>query len=148
MSPNHEMPHEMLIDLLREVNRGIGKYVQEILAEHDIPVTNMIMARQIGKAPGITISALARKTGMAKSHVSNIIRELQQRGWVEKKEDAGDQRVIKLYLTPAAAEYLDTIRQDIRNKINELVADVPEQEALDLIKGLTDIKAALERNRK
>ena len=62
MSLNHEMPHEMLIDLLREVNRGIGKYVREILAEHDIPVTNMIMARQIGKAPGITISALARKT--------------------------------------------------------------------------------------
>lgn len=138
--------HEILIDLLREVNRNIGRYVRGILAAHDIPVTSMMMTRKIGAEPGITISALARKTGIAKSHVSNIIRELEQRGWVEKKEDACDQRILKLYLTPLAAENLEIIRQAIRKQVNALVADIPEQEALDLIKGLKDIKTALEQH--
>lgn len=139
--------HEILIDLLREVNRDIGKYVRDVLAAHDIPVTSMMMVRNIGAEPGITISALARKTGIAKSHVSNIIRGLEQRGWVEKKEDACDQRILKLYLTPLAAENLRIIRQDIRKKVNALVADIPEQAALDLIKGLKDIKNVLQRSR-
>ncbi|HEX3012075.1 MAG TPA: MarR family transcriptional regulator [Syntrophomonadaceae bacterium] len=140
--------HEILIDLLRQVNKGIGSFVKDILDRHGIPVTTMIMARQIGNQPGITISSLSRQTGIAKSHISNIIRDLEQRDWVEKRTDASDQRILRLYLTPSASEHLKVIRAEIKQQINALVADIPEQEALDLIQGLTDIKTTLDLKRK
>ncbi|MGE5454643.1 MAG: MarR family winged helix-turn-helix transcriptional regulator [Methylocystaceae bacterium] len=137
--------NELLIDLLREVNRGLGKFVKDILAEHDLPITMGIVTRQIGSTPGITISELSRLTGIAKSHISKTIRELDERGWVEKREDSTDQRLLRLYLNPIAIKYLEQARQDIRQRINELVADIPEERAIELVVGLTDIKAALEQ---
>ncbi len=62
----------------------MGKYVKDILATHDIPVTTMIITRELRNDPGITVSDLARKTGIVKSHISNLIREMDERGWVGK----------------------------------------------------------------
>ena len=106
--------HELLVELLREVNRGVGKYVKNVLAEHDISVPAVIICKQLKGEAGITISELARRTGMAKSHISNIIRELEQKGWVRKKTDSSDHRVLRLYLNEAASAHLELLRIDIR----------------------------------
>jgi DNA-binding MarR family transcriptional regulator len=139
--------HELLVELLREVNRGVGKYVKNVLAEHDISVPAVIICKQLKGEAGITISELARRTGMAKSHISNIIRELEQKGWVRKKTDSSDHRVLRLYLHEAASAHLELLRIDIRQNINALVADITEQKAEDLIQGLREIIEALDKVR-
>ncbi|MGE5380916.1 MAG: MarR family winged helix-turn-helix transcriptional regulator [Methylocystaceae bacterium] len=139
--------NEELIDLLRDVNRGIGKFVKDVLAEHDISIAMGAITRQIDNDPGVTISELARRTGIAKSHISNTISELEKRGWVEKKEDAADQRLFHLHLTPTGGGYLSQVRTDVRKRINELAADVPKEQALAVIEGLSYIKSALDRLR-
>lgn len=137
------LQHEKLIELLREVNKGMKILVSNVLAEHDIPVAMVIAAKQIREEPGITISELARKTGIAKSHISNISRDLDKRGWAEKRADATDQRIIRLYLTPPAVLHLEQIRKDIRAKMNELVLGISEEQAQNLISGLEEMKLAL-----
>jgi len=138
-----DFPHEQLIDLLREVNRDMGKFVKEILYAHDIPVASMIIARELRNEPGITISELARRTGMAKSHISNLVRELEERGWVEKQPDTADQRLLRLYISPEVSGHLTAVRQDIRAQIGALVADIPDERARELVAGLEEIKQAL-----
>lgn len=140
-----EMPEksERLMELLREINREIGKFVKELLAEQDLPMVMMMMARQIEVEPGITISELARRTNIAKSHISNNIRGLESRGWVEKRADDADQRLVRLYLTPIATKDLELIRRNIRERLNALVTDVSDEQVNELIRGLEDIKAAI-----
>lgn len=138
-----ESPREKLIDLLREVNRDLGKYVKDIMLAHNIPATSMIIARELRSQPGITISELARQTGIAKSHISNSVRDLEQRGWVEKRPDNSDQRVLRLYLSPEASTHLAEVRRDIRTQIGELVADISDEKARELATGLEEIKQAL-----
>lgn len=135
--------HESLIELLRDVNRGIGRFIKDILADYDLPMTMMLATHQIARTPGITVSELARQTGIVKSHISNTIRDLEQRGWVEKKPDDDDQRILHLYLTPSAHEQLETIRSDIRCRLGILVSDIPDDRAIALIEGLNEIKEAL-----
>lgn len=137
--------HEELVSLLREVNRGLGKYPRQVLSEHGIPFSMMMISKQIKAEPGITISELARRTGIAKSHISNSIRDFDQRGWVEKRSDASDQRILRLYLTPSATEELALVGTKIRENLNALVADIPEQRARELVEGLSEIKSALEK---
>lgn len=137
--------YEILIDLLRDVNRGLGRYVKEVLNEHDIPITIGLISRQITSEPGITISELARRTGIAKSHISKNIQELEKRGWVEKREDAADQRLLHLYLTPRAQQHLAMASADVRQRINQLVTGIPPEKTGELISGLTQIKVALDQ---
>ncbi|MGE5390390.1 MAG: MarR family winged helix-turn-helix transcriptional regulator [Deltaproteobacteria bacterium] len=138
-----DFPQEQLIDLLREVNRDMSKYVKEILYAHDIPISSMIIARELRNDPGITISELSRRVDMAKSHISNLVRDLEQRGWVEKRPDKTDQRILRLYITPAVGRHLVEVRQEIRAGIGTLVADIPADRARSLVEGLEEIKAAL-----
>jgi len=138
-----DFPHEQLIDLLREVNREMGKYVKEILVAHDIPVASMIIARELKNEPGITISELARRTGMAKSHISNLVRDLEERDWVEKRPDTSDQRILRLYLSHDVSAHLTAVRQDIRAQMGTLVADISDERTRELVAGLEEINQAL-----
>ena len=134
---------EHLFELLRGVNRGISKLVKDLLAEQDLPVVMMMMARQIGAEPGITISELARRSSIVKSHISNTIRELEGRGWVERRADDDDRRLVRLYLTQSAAEELGQIRKNIREQFNTVIADVSEEQVNDLIRGLEELREAI-----
>jgi len=135
--------YEILVELLRDVNHGMVKRVREVLAQHELPFTMMIISKQIAHEPGITISELARRTGIAKSHISNNIRALNQRGWVEKRGDNADQRLMRLYLTEPALEHFMLMKKEIKRELSSLVSDITEERALNLIDGLQEIKAAL-----
>ncbi len=139
--------NEELVELLRDVNRGLGKYARDVMSEHGIPFSMLMISKQIKAEPGITISELARRTGIAKSHISTSIRNFDQRGWVEKRSDASDQRILRLYLTKSATEELALVGSQIRQKFTALVADIPEQRARELVEGLRELKLALEKNR-
>ncbi len=137
--------HERLVELLRDVNRSMGKSVREILNEDGIPFSMMVIIKNLRMVPGITTSELSRRTGIAKSHVSNIIRQLNAKGWVEKRTDAADQRILRLYLAPTANAEMQTLGGKIRAQLNTLVADLPEERVVQLIEGLSELKAILDK---
>lgn len=139
---------ELLIDLLQEVNRGLGEHIREVLAGHKIPVATMVIMRKIKAEPGTTVSELARRTGFAKSNVSNIIDELSRQGWVEKRTDPADHRLLRLHLTDSATDFLSVVKADIRRRISDLVSGISETRANELIEGLREIHEALKAAKK
>lgn len=139
------LKHELLVDLLREVNRGLGKNIRYILVKHMISPATMIVMKQLELNQGITISGLARLTGIAKSHISHIVDDLVRQGWVEKRTDPADQRVLRIFPTEAAAAQLEIIHADIRQFLSKLVSGIPETRKVQIIEGLQDIQAALKR---
>lgn len=140
--------HEQLVELLHDINRGMGKYARDILSTHDMPLSLFMISKQIKAEPGITISEIARRTGIAKSHVFTQIRKLEERGWVEKKPDDSDQRIIRLYLSEPACNELIFLGGIIRQQMNVLLADIPDQQAEELLADLKEIKQAMERNQR
>ena len=136
---------ELLIDLLKEVNKRIGEEVREVLSLHGIAAASMIVAKNIKIEPGITISELARRTGIAKSHVSNIIKELSQRGWVEIQADASDHRLLRLFLTQSATKLMEVVGAAIRKRLSDLLSGLSEARTTEIITSLQDIQNALEQ---
>jgi len=137
--------HELLIDLLQEVNKGLSSYVREVLAGHRIPVATMVVMRKIKEEPGTTVSELARRTGFAKSNVSSIIEDLSRRGLVEKRTDPADHRLLRLHHTEPATGFLSMVKADIRGRIGDLVSGIPETRKAELIEGLREIREALKK---
>ncbi|MDD3268962.1 MAG: MarR family winged helix-turn-helix transcriptional regulator [Syntrophomonadaceae bacterium] len=136
--------HELLIDLLHQVNRKLGEKGREVIAQHKFPITTMLIVKQINLEPGITISELARKTNIAKSHISNIVKDLSVQGWVEKHNDVRDQRVLRLFLSPAGTEHLGFIGREVRQQFAQLLAPITDSRATQIIEALQEILTALE----
>lgn len=137
--------HEQLVDLLREVHRDLSRYFKVVLDAFSITPPVILICNQIRINPGITLSEAARRSGIAKSHVSKIVRDLEQRGWVIRDADIQDQRLACLHLNDRGYEQLQQIRIQIRSRLNELVADIPDERAAALVKGLSDIKTTLQQ---
>lgn len=61
-------------------------------AEHEI-LANLV------REPGISQQALAARCFTAKSHVSALLRTMEERGWVRREADPSDARARRLYVT-------------------------------------------------
>ena len=61
-------------------------------AEHEI-LANLV------REPGISQQALAARCFTAKSHVSALLRTMEERGWVRRDADPVDARARRLYVT-------------------------------------------------
>lgn len=64
------------------------------VAEHEV-------LANLATAPGITQQQLAARCFVAKSGISMLLAQLEERGWVRREADAADARVKRLQLTAA-----------------------------------------------
>ncbi|MDD2619874.1 MAG: MarR family transcriptional regulator [Syntrophomonadaceae bacterium] len=138
--------HELLIDLLHQVNRKFSEKGKEVISQHDFSISAMILVKQINMEPGISISELARRTNIAKSHISNIIKDLHDRGWVEKRTDAGDHRVLRLFLSPTGTKNVGLVGRHVRHQLAQLLDSIADSRAAQIIEALQDILTALEQS--
>lgn len=136
-----------LAELLHDINRGMGKYARDIFAANDMPFSLLMISRHIKAEPGITVSEMARRTGIAKSHISNQIRKLEERGWVEKRFDINDQRIIRIYLSEEGGSEMALLRDKIRRQFSALLSAIPQQRAQELAADLAEIKIVIDKHR-
>lgn len=68
--------------------------------------------RYIDTHPGTTPSAVADATGLRRSNLSTALRDLESRGFVERRVDPNDGRGVNLFPTPRAARNLELVRRE------------------------------------
>ena len=62
--------------------------------------------------PGATPSAVAEATGLQRSNLSTALRELEARGFVERRIDPHDRRGVNLFPTPRALRNLELVQRE------------------------------------
>lgn len=67
--------------------------------------------------PGATPSEVARATGLQRSNMSTALKNLESRGFVERRTDPTDGRGVKLYPTARAATNLSLVRREWANHL-------------------------------
>jgi len=140
--------HEILVELLQAVNRGIFDQVKDLLDKHGFPAASMLIMHQLKEHQGMTLSEVSRRTGLAKSHVSKTIDGLAEQGMIEKRLDTSDQRLIRLHTTDKAAQHFTPMRAEIRQRLSTLVALLPDEKVDSIVDGLQALKAILAKGNK
>lgn len=112
--------------------------------EYDLPPFSFMLLRHIDQTPGVTLSELARRVGAAKSHTSKAADQLVQEGYVEKRSDPTDQRVIRLHTTEAAKRYFEAMG-DRAQGVWALVLEEFDGESDEVVRFLRSLLTALER---
>lgn len=138
--------HELLMELLRDVNKRIFELVHQASGSPGLGVARMMIMGQLAEHPGSTISELARAIGLAKSHVSTTVEHLARRGWIEKRTDDHDLRLVRIFPTKRSAEQLEVIDVAVRQRINSALSALPEQQVDNMLLGLQALRAILTGN--
>ncbi len=81
-----------LVDRTRSLYRELERHT-------GAPVQMHRALASVAASPGIAASQLASELGMQRSALSHLLRSLVERGWVERRRDAQDQRSVHLFVT-------------------------------------------------
>ena len=97
----------------------------------------------LDRQPGLSQNELAALIEVEPITVGRLVDRLQARGFLERRADAGDRRVWRLHLTPAAQPMLKEI-DFARAELNEmLIANIPAKSLETAIDCLLQMKANL-----
>jgi len=97
---------------------------------------------------GISQSELAEKLDVEPITVARTIDRLEKSGWIERRPDAADRRVNRLYLTPRVQDVVVRMRELAMETRHEALAGLEAQEHKALVAILKKVKNNLcEKNK-
>jgi len=135
-------------ELWRSINRGIHEHFRQAFRGCDLPPGAWILLRHIEQQPGVTINELARRSGTVKSHVSKMMEQLVRQGYVEKRTDPADQRLVRVYATRSAAEAMAEMNGRANEAWAAVVAEIPKGQLAEVVRGLKILLEALEKSQR
>lgn len=96
--------------------------IQRVLRANNVDMTfEMLQVMYIlWKTPGMSQQYLAEQTAKDKACLTNLINNLEKKGWVERQENPSDRRHKQIYLTPegeALSHKVKPLLHDIYNRI-------------------------------
>lgn len=88
--------------------------------------------RLIGLTPGLSQQELARRLAILPSQLVALLDELEERGFIERRQDATDRRTYALHLTASGRDVLEQIGRIAREHDDAICAALNVQERQQL----------------
>ena len=80
------------------------------------------------------VTDLAELEGLAQPSMTMLVGRLEERGWVERRQDRSDRRVVHVALTAAGREALERQRAAVRGVLAERLARLSEEQIVALLR--------------
>jgi MarR family transcriptional regulator, organic hydroperoxide resistance regulator len=97
----------------------------------------------IAAMPGISASSLSSTMGMKRPAVSHVLKGLAERGWVERRRTAADQRAVQLHLSAAGRLTVDATAGRAVGTLQRAIGSLSDAEVAALSAGLTALMGAM-----
>jgi len=133
-----------IVELWRAINRTLHLGARHVFREVNLPPGAMFVLGQVAREPGLTIGEIARRSGVAKSHVSNTVNTLVREQYVVKQPDDEDARLVRVRLAPAAESLMAQLEQRSQEVWAGSLRDLEEGERARVLEGMRILRGALE----
>jgi DNA-binding MarR family transcriptional regulator len=122
---------DLLWRLKRAFHHGLHS-LSEAVGKHGVATTQLGLMRLLAENPGSSGAELARRLLVTLQGAQLAISALQRRGYVERRPDSRDGRVLRAYLTNAGEKTVNSCVTDAVDAYEELfsVLNHDEQETL------------------
>ena len=128
---------KQMIELFYE---NVGKTMNIRPSEFMILNHIVCMEKSHANPKGVTVSALAEKNGVTKSHVSQILKTLEARHLIIRRQDPNDRRTTRVFLSEKAIEQFNNARDQshITGRALERMGKNKSKTLVDLIIELSE----------
>ncbi|MCU0497595.1 MAG: MarR family transcriptional regulator [Anaerolineae bacterium] len=143
---NMEIAQKMLdiLPLVMRVMAGEIRAAGQSMNTDHAPIIGLLQLRPY------TIKELAERLSVKTPTMSNMITTMEERGWVTRRRDEQDRRVVWIELTPAGASAQNAMMTHMIERIAGLLEGLPAKDQDHLIEALTVLREvfadALERD--
>ena len=140
----HELRH-----LLRRVMRGLWSRrrptpeLLELVEGASLGRRHVAVLAQVGAEGGRSVGELARELGLSLPAASTLIRDLEERGLVERSEDPADRRRTVVELAPGTAKAVRGWLSGRDRPLERALAALDATERAAFLKGLGALAEAL-----
>ena len=110
----------------------------------DLSQHEMQLLHHVGGEEGVPLTPLARHLGLPKSTASLLVKELERRGFLERRRDREDERRLALVLTEEGRRRVAADRLFDPKRLAAALATLPLLERRVLIEGLERLAEASE----
>ena len=126
----------LLVQLLRVLAPAAAGDAAGAAPELSVSVSEGRALVQLLQAHGIAQGELGRLLGLEKSTVSRLAAGLEQKGWIRRGRDEGNQRYVRLYLTPAGSQVAVRLLAAWQSRQARIIASLTDAERAGLAAGL------------
>ena len=95
---------------------------------------------------GTPSTKLGPKMGMEPRSLTRMIKSLEKKGWIEKKHDKSDKRLVKLHLTEEGKRLRQKTKEVVIHFNNILYEEIGEKELKTCFNVLQQINNLIDRN--
>lgn len=148
-NPRTGYPDGYLIYLVKQIEMGVRRPFDELIAEHDISTAGYTALTVLLSRPGITSSELARRSFVRAQTMAETIATLTDAGLVRREKDPGHGRQILLFLTDAGVERVEALAPAVSQLETLMLGGLEDAAQPELIRALRTVRdelAALSRD--
>ena len=128
ISETHEPGLRSLLGLITDIQNGLAKRFRTKAKHIGLSRPQWRVLTTLTSRPGLTQTELAELVGIGRAPAGKIVDKLEAMDWVERRADPDDRRVNRLYLTRSTASIAEPTQQISNEVVDELLADLPEEE--------------------
>lgn len=120
-----------MIFIMKKINtisRCAAAYRNDVLKDKTLSALYHSYVIVISKNPGISQEELANELCINKSNVTRGLAHLEEQGYVERKADTFDKRILRVYPTDKMTAMLPKVRKVMKEWNEYLTDDIDEEE--------------------
>jgi DNA-binding MarR family transcriptional regulator len=96
--------------LLKRAQATLNAAMAGVLREHGATLAQYAVVTALDEEPGLSNAGLARRAFVTPQTMNEVLRELEQKGWVARHPDPAHARILQAGLTPAGRTSLRACR--------------------------------------
>jgi DNA-binding MarR family transcriptional regulator len=106
-----------IMQSLRRIFKAIQKYSEDVLKEFGVTGPQLWALRVVYTEGQLSMGKLSERMHLHMSTISGIVDRLESKGYVERKRDAVDRRVVKISLTKAGRKLVQNAPEAAQGKL-------------------------------
>lgn len=132
--------HSDLLYLMHELSRRVSTHVDQHLAKAGVTHVQWWAMMHIYENEGLTQTQLAELMQMGRASLGKLVERLEAKCWIERRPDASDSRVRRIFLLHAAVPLFKHMTDEGKLLFKEFLAGISLAEEKRLLAGLRKIR--------
>jgi len=131
-----------LLRVVGLVNHAAHRAIQQTWEGEQLHPTAVRVLYHVDRHPGMTLSQVARTAGLSKARTSDLLRELEERGYVCKAGDTHDRRLTRIVTSEVASGMRQRSEAVYLASIDALVSRLSDGAQRELVRALRGLDPA------
>ena len=129
---------------ITDVGRLLRTVFERRVREFGLTRAQWLVITRVHRSPGLSQSEVADLLEIEKASAGRLIDRMEAKGWLQRRDDANDRRINRMYLTPVAERLHAAIWPIAEETVDAALGDLSADERRQLTRLMGRVKSKLQ----